>query len=132
MQTVTTRLSTAQAVTTLACTDLAAAKRFYQDMLGFDVEERADAPGLLFIHAGHGSEISVYERPEPSHCDATAVTFLVDDLDATMDDLRSRGIGFLEYDLAWVKTVNGVATQGTSRTAWFMDPGGNTIAITQM
>lgn len=132
MQTVMTKLSTAEAVTTLATTSLADAKHFYQDILGFDVDAPADSPGFLFVHCGHDSKVTLYERPEPTHCDTTQLTFLVDDIMGVMDDLRSRGVTFEEYDLAWLKTTNGVAIQGNAKAAWFKDPGGNMLSITQM
>lgn len=130
MQTVMTKLTTAEAVTTLATNNLADTKHFYQDILGFDVE---DGPsGFLYVHCGHDSKVTLYERPDPPHCDATALTFLVEDINSVMDDLRSRGVRFEEYDLPWMKTENGIATQGGAKASWFKDPAGNILSITQM
>ena len=55
---------------------------------------------------------------------------VVDDLDATMKDLESRGVTFEEYDLPGIKTVKGVVTMPDgSRGAWFKDTEGNILSL---
>jgi hypothetical protein len=54
---------------------------------------------------------------------------MVKDLEAEMDDLRSRGIKFDEYDLPDFKTVNGIADIEGFRGAWFKDSEGNVLAV---
>lgn len=132
MQSTITKLSTAVAYTTLACTDLAQAERYYRDTLGFDVEMMKDVPDTLMVHCGAGTGIGVYKRPSMPHCDATALNFVVDDLEATMADLRSHGVVFEDYDLPYLKTVNGIAMQGPTKAAWFKDPAGNILSVVQM
>jgi len=46
--------------------------------------------------------------------------------------LRSRGVEIQEYDLAGLKTVDGVADIGLARMAWFIDPGKNCVGIMQL
>ena len=53
----------------------------------------------------------------------------VDDIEATVTDLRSRGVVFEEYDFPGLKTVDGIATIGDLKTSWFKDSEGNTLAI---
>jgi catechol 2,3-dioxygenase-like lactoylglutathione lyase family enzyme len=129
MQTTTTRISTAQAIATLACTDLAAETMFFRDTLGFDVEQMR---GATIVHCGQGTSAALYERPTAVDCDTTAMTFLVEDLDTVMSDLKSRGVKFEEYDLPYLKTANGVAIQEGVKSAWFKDPAGNILSIVQM
>ena len=129
MQTTTTRISTAQAIATLACTDLAAETMFFRDTLGFDVEPMQ---GATIVHCGQGTGVTLYERPTPVNCDATAMTFLVEDLDTVMSDLLSRGVTFEDYDLPYLKTTNGIAVQSGVKSAWFKDPAGNILSIVQM
>jgi catechol 2,3-dioxygenase-like lactoylglutathione lyase family enzyme len=132
MHTVMTKLSTATVYTTLACTDLSKAEAFYRDSLGFDVERLPGAMSGSMVHCGHDTGISLYERPSLPSCDATAAVFIVEDLAATMSDLRSHDISFIDYDLPYLKTVNGVATDGTTKSAWFADPFGNILSLVQM
>jgi hypothetical protein len=55
--------------------------------------------------------------------------FRVDDIDAVVSELRSRGVVFEEYDLPDLKTEGGIATVGDVRAAWCRDPDGNILAV---
>ena len=46
-----------------------------------------------------------------------------------MRELRGKGVKFEEYDFPGLKTVNGIATTGDLKTAWFRDSEGNILAI---
>ncbi len=127
-----TSIGTAWAVTTLACTDLKAEKSFFTDRLGLQAMDMVDAPQYAVVTAGHGTWISLYERPTAVHCDATAMAFVVDDIAKTVDELRGRGVTFEEYDMDWLRTVNGIATNPDgSKAAWFKDPAGNILSLTE-
>ena len=113
----------------LPAENLERARRFYHDTLGFEIEDIGT--GQFLIHAGNGSTILVYER-ERTKAEHTVAGFLVSDLRATMEEMRSRGVVFEEYDLPGLKTVNGVAEYPGSRSAWFKDPEGNIITVSEM
>jgi len=83
----------------------------------------------LIYEAGKGSRIVLYQRDRPSGSDATSMGFVVDDVRATVRDLRARGVTFEEYDLPGLKTVDGIATMEGEEAAWFKDPDGNILAI---
>lgn len=72
----------------------------------------------------------VYET-SASAGSATQAGFTVDDFDATISELRGRGVTFEEYDMPGLKTVNGVADYDGTKSAWFKDTEGNTIAISE-
>jgi hypothetical protein len=64
----------------------------------------------------------------------------VDNIDATVEHLRSRGVVFDDYDLPGMRTINGIAeidgNYPSSRAtgekgAWFRDSEGNLLAIGQ-
>ena len=126
MSRTTTRLSTAPAATTLPAEDLKRARSFYEEKLGLETESRDDMPESLFVHAGQGTLIVLYQRGRAT-AENTAVTFEVDDLEATVGDLRSRGVQFEEYDFPGLKTINGIADRGADRGAWFKDSEGNIL-----
>jgi catechol 2,3-dioxygenase-like lactoylglutathione lyase family enzyme len=126
MSRTTTRLSTAPAATTLPAEDLKRARAFYEETLGLETELRDDMPEGLFVHAGKGSLIVLYQRGRAT-AENTAVTFEVDDLEATVSDLRSHGVKFEEYDFPGLKTVDGIATREADRGAWFKDSEGNIL-----
>ena len=131
MTKVLTRLSTAFAATTLPAADLGRARTFYEEHLGFECETRDDMPGSLFVHAGNGSLLVIYERGRGSNSDATAVTFEVDDLEAIVRDLRTHGVTFEDYDLPGLRTVGGIASRGADKAAWFKDTEGNILCAHQ-
>jgi hypothetical protein len=63
----------------------------------------------------------------------------VDDIEATVRDLRARGVVFEEYDFPRLKTVDGIAdvvgnypSKGSGeRGAWFRDSQGNMLGLGQ-
>jgi catechol-2,3-dioxygenase len=113
---------------TLPFEGLAAAKDFYGKKLGLPLQAGSAKDGYMRFGAGGGTVIEVFES-DSKKSDDTAATFHVADLAREMADLKKRGVTFEEYDLPGVKTVNGVATMGSSRAAWFKDPGGNVIGL---
>lgn len=128
MTRVATLLSTAPAATMLPAEDLQRASSFYEEKLGFSIERRDDMPDTVLVHAGNGTVIGLYEHSR-TKADHTAVTFEVDEFDATVSDLRSHGIRFEEYDFPGLKTVNGIAVRGSEKAAWFTDPEGNILCV---
>lgn len=131
MQVTTSRLSSAPAYAVLPATDIARAKEFYTHTLGLETES-APVGGNLFVHAGRDTRFLVYETAA-SHGDSTAASFVVDDIDSTVRELRDRGVTIEDYDMPGLRTVGGIADLGPmGRGAWFKDSEGNTINIAQM
>jgi catechol 2,3-dioxygenase-like lactoylglutathione lyase family enzyme len=119
---------------TVPVTDLERAKGFYGRTLG--LQEKGEViDGHLMYEAGEGSDLILYRRAAPSNSDATAFTFMVDDVESEVRALKERGVSFEEYDLPGLKTTDGIATLGEEKKAkgaWFRDPDGNILAISQV
>jgi len=115
-----------------AVSDLAAAKRFYEEQLGL-VPGEEEEQGVRYPCA-HGTGIFIYLSPDNAGSStATIAGWSVDDLDQTMDDLASRGVVFEQYDQPGLKTdERGVFDAGRFRAAWIRDPDGNTMALTEV
>lgn len=101
-------------------TDVEAALRFYVDVLG--MTPRADRPAFTFggawLDAG-GQQVHLIETAvPPSHGQHFAVH--VGDLDATVAELRERGIA-----------VSDPKPVGSSRQAFVSDPSGNLVELHQ-
>jgi catechol 2,3-dioxygenase-like lactoylglutathione lyase family enzyme len=118
-----TMLASSLAVTTVAVTDLDRAKRFYQDQVGLTLLD--ENPSACRFGAGKGSQLSV-RRGQPN-VGQTVAHFEVDDVEAIIRELASRGIAFEEYETP--KTVNFIAQIGPARGAWFKDPDGNVLGL---
>jgi catechol 2,3-dioxygenase-like lactoylglutathione lyase family enzyme len=123
-------LSDGQAAATLAVSDLDRAKKFYTETLGFTVQMESE--GGMLLGAGKGTAIFVYPSSFAGSNKATAVSFNVDDFDATIADLRERGVTFVDYDFPGLKTENGVAQTPDGPAAWFADPDGNLVNVSHM
>jgi catechol 2,3-dioxygenase-like lactoylglutathione lyase family enzyme len=110
-------------------TSLKRARSFYEDRVGLEPDESHDANSEVAYPVGDGSRIVVYELGEvlaPAH---TVAHLVVADVEAAVAELRGRGVPFEEYDLPTLRTVDGIATVGASKFAWFKDPDLNVIAI---
>lgn len=113
----------------LAVDDLERATSFYRDKLGLSVRSLPDDPETAVVEVGHGYLLlykSGFRRGE-----TTAASFMVTDVERTVDELRGRGVTFEEYDQPGLKTERGIATSGDMKTAWFKDSEGNIIAVSQ-
>jgi catechol 2,3-dioxygenase-like lactoylglutathione lyase family enzyme len=113
----------------VAVDDLDRASRFYQDKLGCTIVRIPDDPTSVYAQIRQGSGILLYKSGF-RRGETTAASFLVSDVEGTVGELRSRGVTFEDYDLPGLKTVDGVATVGRIKAAWFKDTEGNTLAIT--
>ena len=100
---------------------------FYTGTLGLKEIERVGFDAVF--EAGGGALLGAYVTDYAGQAGHTLAGFMVDDLDAAMAELRSRGVTFEEYDLPHLKTVDGIAEIEGERGAWFKDPDGNILAI---
>jgi catechol 2,3-dioxygenase-like lactoylglutathione lyase family enzyme len=124
-------LQDARIATRLPAQDLRRARRFYAEKLGLEpVEER---PGGL-RYCGASGEFALFESAGAATGTATQIAWDVDDLDATVAELKRRGVVFEEVDVPGLKTVDGIAEVAGNypskggkgeRAAWFLDSEGN-------
>lgn len=109
--------------------DLDAARRFYQDTLGLDVEV-LEGSGFLQLTLGSGGRVLVYGKPNHEPASFTVLNFPVDDIDAAVDDLIARGVDTKIYDDAEFPTDSrGIMREMGPAIAWFRDPAGNVLAV---
>ena len=110
--------------------DIKKAKEFYGQTLELEVSEDKEM-GILDLKVAGGGRAIIYPKPNHSPASFTILNFPVTDLEATMDDLKKRGIRFEQYDLPNIKTdEKGIASGGGGpRIAWFKDPFGNILSV---
>jgi catechol 2,3-dioxygenase-like lactoylglutathione lyase family enzyme len=113
--------------------DLAKAKEFYTRTLGLELAD--DKMGLQLKLPG-GGQVFVYDKPDHQPASFTILNFVVDDIDAAVDELISSGVTMERYDnMPAPQDEKGIlrgrgANQGPD-IAWFKDPAGNILAILQ-
>ena len=116
-------LSDSMVIPTVAVTDLERARRFFGEQLALPLLD--ETPFALRYGAGQGTQLSV-RRGQPN-VGQTAAHFEVDDIEAVIRDLSSRGVAFQDYETP--KTVDFIAQIGPARGAWFSDPDGNVFGL---
>jgi len=120
----------------LPARDLRRARAFYADMLGLEPSE--ERPGGLLYRFADG-EFALFESSGAASGSHTQLGWEVDDIDATVAELRSRGVVFDDVDAPGLVTVGGIAevsgnypSKGVGeRAAWFRDSEGNVLGIGQ-
>ncbi|HEY7488689.1 MAG TPA: VOC family protein [Streptosporangiaceae bacterium] len=129
-------LKDGKVATRLPARDLERARTFYAEKLGLEPSE--ERPGGLRYECG-GTYFVVFQSMGAASGDHTQMAWTVDDIEAVVTELRSRGVVFEEYDLPGMRTVDGIADiEGNypsvgvgERGAWFRDSEGNLLAIGQ-
>ena len=114
---------------TIPASDLARAKQFYAEQLGFT--SARETPGGL-IYQCRDSWFLLYPSRGAGTAQHTQAGWAVDDIAAEVAELKARGVVFEEYDLPGFKTVDGIATAGPNRAAWFKDSEGNLLGLVQL
>jgi len=121
-------LSDFEVSATIPASDLERAKKFYAEKLGLRPAEETTA-GLVY-HC-RNSRFLLYPTQFADTAQNTAVGWEVDHIEREVKDMRSRGVKFEDYDMPGLKTVEGIATIGRDKAAWFKDSEGNILALTQ-
>jgi catechol 2,3-dioxygenase-like lactoylglutathione lyase family enzyme len=121
-------MSATMVVATLPVSDLARAKAFYGETLGFTC--LWETPFAVRFRCGDSSELSIFKRG-PTVTEHTLAHFELTDIEATVRDLEARGVAFLDYTEGPLQTTGHIAQLGPARGAWFRDPDGNTLGLRQ-
>jgi catechol 2,3-dioxygenase-like lactoylglutathione lyase family enzyme len=86
--------------------DLERGRSFYAEKLGLEPAE--ERPGGLRYRCGD-AEFALFESSGASSGEFTQMAWQVEDIKATVEALRSRGVVFEDYDMAGLTTVDGIA-----------------------
>jgi catechol 2,3-dioxygenase-like lactoylglutathione lyase family enzyme len=130
-------LDDGRVATRIPVRDLIRARRFYAEKLGLEPSE--ERPGGLLYRCASG-EFALFESAGASAGTHTQMGWDVDDLDATVAELKRRGVSFEEVDVPGLKTAGGIVevpgnypSKGGKgeRAAWFRDCDGNVFGIGQ-
>jgi catechol 2,3-dioxygenase-like lactoylglutathione lyase family enzyme len=122
-------LTTSEPIAFLPTTDAAAARSFYETALGLNFVSD-DNFALVFRIGSSQTMLRVARTPKPfTPAPFTIFGWEVDDIHATIADLKTRGVEFLQYDY-FKQDEDGVWTApGGAQVAWFQDPDGNTLSL---
>lgn len=105
------------------------AQTFYGDQLGLPLaDERPFA--LVARLADSTLHITVVDEVAPAPY--TVLGCSVSDLDATIDGLVAHGVTFTRYQGMNLDERGVWTAPGGSRIAWFLDPDGNNLSLTEL
>jgi catechol 2,3-dioxygenase-like lactoylglutathione lyase family enzyme len=122
-------LANTKAYSGFAVDDMPKAESFYRDTLGLKTSRESDL--LILHHAGDRATL-VYPKPDHEPGNYTILNFPVEDIDAAVDGLTSRGVTFERYE-GFGQDDKGIfrglsSGQGPD-IAWFKDPAGNILSV---
>jgi len=121
-------LDSSDLVAFVAATDLRRARVFYEQKLGLRVLEHNDFACVL---DANGTTLRVTAVPEVAQARYAVLGWRVRDIAASVRDLAASDVTFLRYD-GMNQDQDGIWTAPSGdRVAWFADPDGNTLSLTQ-
>ncbi|MCR8670790.1 VOC family protein [Agrococcus sp. HG114] len=120
-----------QGFSSFAAPDLAAAKRFYTDVLGLEVQEPME--GILGLVLPGGARVMIYQKDDHRPAVFTVLSLGVADLRAAVDALGARGATWERYE-GFEQDERGIVSNPDfgPDIAWTTDPAGNIVALMQL
>ena len=121
-------LESAELVAFIPTSNLTQARAFYGTMLGLLMEGESPV-AVTFDANGTTLRCVLVERFTPFPF--TIVGWTVQDIAATVTELTARGIAFERFEGIQLDTLGVWRSPGGAQLAWFKDPFGNMISLTQ-
>ena len=122
-------LGSAPVIAFVGTADPGRARAFYEDVLGLRLV--GDDPAALTFDA-HGVTLRVSKVPRVEPAPYTVLGWSVPDVRATVDALAAKGV-VLERYAGLPQDERAVWTSpGGAQVAWFKDPDGNLLSVTQV
>ena len=107
--------------------DIPRAEQFYGETLGLNVTEEN---GMLTLHLAGDRPTLVYPKHDHQPASFTILNFQVEDVEAAVEALSERGVGFERYEGSELETdEKGIFRGGGPLIAWFKDPAGNVLSV---
>jgi catechol 2,3-dioxygenase-like lactoylglutathione lyase family enzyme len=121
-------LTASATVAFVSTTDPARARTFYEGALGLPLVAD-EAFALVFDLAGTPLRVTRVDRLDPQPF--TVLGWRVSDVTAMVRELGDRGVAFERYP-GLEQDPDGIwASPSGTRIAWFRDPDGNTLSVSQ-
>jgi len=121
-------LAGASVHTALPVTDIRRATSFFREKLGLVPDSETESTAFYQAREGQVALFVSSGHPSGEH---TQIGWVVSDIEATVAGLRASGVVFDDYNYPDFKTVDGIATFGPNRFAWFRDTEGNVHSLAQ-
>ena len=117
------------AIANVAVRDLDVARKFYEGKLGLTPAD-AECEGVVAYRSGN-TRLYVYRSDFAGTNQATAVSWDVGErIDEIVRALTEHGVAFEHYEMPGMTLEGDVHVDGDLRVAWFKDPDGNILSVT--
>lgn len=111
----------------LGVKDLEAARKFYEETLGLT---KVDENPAGMMYSSGTTKVFVYQSEFAGTNQATGASWDVDDVEAVATTLKEKGVTFEHYDNIPGVTLEGdIHVMGSMKAAWFKDPSGNILCV---
>lgn len=114
----------------MSAPDTTVARDFYENVLGLTVTDEGMG-GLIGVQLPKGGAVLIYPKPNHEPATFTVLNFPVDDIDAVVDELTSKGVEMLRYE-GMQQDERGISRGKASGNGpdivWFTDPAGNILS----
>ena len=107
----------------------AEAKKFYKDILGLTFLSE-DNYALEFN--ANGTLLRVTIVPELTPHPFTVLGWNIEDISSVIKSLNEKGVIFETYDFLQQDSLGIWASPNGSKVAWFKDPDGNVLSLTEL
>ena len=119
-----------EVLTNIAVNDLEESKKFYSDVLGLKL--KGETPfGIMYTSGKEEGQIFIYKAPTAGSGKATICSWQVDDIAKVVTELEKHEVKFEHYDFPGAKVEGHVHIMGGMKGAWFRDPSGNILGLSQ-
>jgi catechol 2,3-dioxygenase-like lactoylglutathione lyase family enzyme len=105
------------------------AREFYQSILGLELI--ADEPWALVFDA-HGTMLRIQKVEHLKPHTFTSLGWTVPDITGIVRKLIGKGVEFVRYDFLPQDEFGIWKSPSGARVAWFRDPDGNLLSLTQL
>ena len=109
-------------------TDRARARQFYEGILGLKLL-REEPIALAF--ECNGTALRIVDVENVVEAPYTVLGWSVKNVGSAVEDLVSKGVEMIQYDHLEQDGSGVWTTPGGARVAWFRDPDGNVLSISQ-
>jgi len=112
----------------VATTNYEKAKAFYEDRLGFQF---VSLDQFALVMDANGTKIRIVRIENFSPARYTVLGWEVQNIEAVVGWLAARGVEFQKYPFVQDKEHGIWTAPGGDKIAWFLDPDGNVISVSQ-
>jgi len=121
-------LASAKLVAFVTVSDAARARTFYRDLLGLRL---ISEDGFALVFDANGTMLRVAIAAQVTAAPYTVLGWEVADIFATVHELSAAGVRFERYHGMPQDEFGIWQSPSGARVAWFKDPGGNTLSVSQ-